>query len=238
MFRMLIFADQSQIDVVELNTGKQTIGSSPTCHVKISHPEVNALAATVNISGSVVFVENKNEYPIFLGQQTVDPGGIAEWPAGEPVQLTRSISLELENSEEVTSVTLDDEVPKDKTLQNAIQIAVIVVCAVLSFYMLANDDKKTVSASGSEIQFDELVGKFEAMGGPDFSKLSSGHRTLLNYLTEARMIERRWGRQKSDEARSAYEMILRSRMVSEASESDPLSVETRAYASSRIASLR
>ncbi|TWU03705.1 FHA domain-containing protein [Neorhodopirellula pilleata] len=238
MMRLSVFSDQSSLGQYDLIRGKQSVGSAATCDIVIAHPEVNALATMVEVSGSAVFVENKNQYPIYVGQQLVDVGGMAEWPVGATIGLTRSVTLELADTTSVSVDAIEKGSAQDKTIQNAVQVVVIAVCAILCFYMLANDKGSSVSTTGSEVRFDELVQRYEAAGGSELKNLSHGHRVLLGYLTEARNIERRWGRSKSDEAREAYEIILRYHLVGANNASDSLVDETRQFASSRIAGLR
>ena len=217
--------------------GKQQIGSGGDCSICIPHAEVSAKAATLEVSGGVIFFRNQNEFPIYIGSNPLEPGGVAEWRPGTAIQLTRSIALMLERhgAESLGDSTGDGDAKSQ--LSSLIQIAVIVVCLVGGALMLMSDGSSTVSEDSSVISFDDLIQQFEQAGGPDLRKLKQEQKMLLTYVTEARSLESRWGTQKKEDALAAYELVLSSRASGQGAAEDTLERLAKEYAASRIDSL-
>lgn len=219
---------------IALTTGKQLLGRDASCQVRIDHPELAQTAGVVDVSGEVVFFENRNPFPIYIGNAEVQPGGVSEWRVGTNVLLSPSVSLQLQIVGAVATEAVTEEKKASNPTQMITQIAVTVGCLLLSIWMLMEEPEPAATSDESVLSFDELVLMYEGAGGPELKDLESKQRLMLDYLTEARTIERRWGERKQEESRLAYELIL----TTPADEQDTLISQTKDYAASRIDAMR
>lgn len=223
------------IGVFPLSDGKQLLGSSNRCPICIAHSEVAATAGSVEVAGGVVFFRNQNEFPIYIGANQLAPGGVAEWRPGDAIQLTRSIAMTLDRQSGEVVVDSGDDADSKNMLGSVIQVAVIIGSVGFSALMLAGDTDAGPSEDSSVIRFDELIQKFEEAGGPGLKNLKHEQRVLLNYVTEAKSLESRWGSDKKEDVLAAYELVLTTRTERGG---DALEGLAREYAASRIDSLK
>lgn len=241
-FQVSVVVDGNPIATYAIVRGKHSLGSSSNCPIVVNHAEVAAVAAVIEVTGDVVFLENRNDFPIFVGSEQVAPRGVAEWRTGALVQLTRSVTLGLDAVGTGAPIDSTNEVAAKSSQNSMMQIGVIILCAVMGYYMLANESQSTAGRGGSDggeaIQFDDVVKRFEQAGGPDFKKLSYEERTLLGYLTEARSLEQRLGKDGKEQTLAAYELVLSSRLHHDAQTPSDLAVQSAEFASSRIAVLQ
>ena len=218
----------------ELVDGKQQIGSSPTCTIRLDHPEIEGVAAGVEVSSGVVFFNNQSPFAVYVGTTEVAPAGTTEWRPGNEVLLTRSVKLHLEATDAGIAQDTGPAKKQSSPTQTLVQAAITGVCLLLSVWMLTSESDSTQSEDSTVIRFDELIAKYEEVGKTKLASLSYRQRVLLGYLTEARTLETRWGNEKSDETLGAYELVLSTSMNMD----DALSDSTREYAASRIELLR
>ncbi len=230
-YSLSVRSDGESIAEFEAGKGAHRIGSDPSCGIRLEHPEMSPVAASLEVSGEVVFLRNHSEFPIYLGPAPLAPGEVAEWRPGNDVQLTRSLAMSLSSSVEVAAPAESTAEGADRS-QSLMQIAVIAVCAVLAFWILATEEDPTTRESDAVISFDDLIAQYEQAGGTDLSKLRHQQRMDLNYLTEARIFEKRWGKQRLEEARRGYELILTSAVSTD--DENSLAALTRKFAASRI----
>lgn len=241
-FQISVAVDGDTIATRSIGRGKHNLGNRPDCAIVVNHPEVAAVAAMVEVTGDVVFLQNRNEFPIFVGADPISPGGIAEWRTGAVVQLTRSVTLALEAINTNATPAATTTTAKSSQSSSLMQIGVIIACAVLGYYMLANESQSGGTANagsgGKAILFDDVIKSFEQVGGVDFKKLSYEERTLMGYLTEARSLERRLGKAGKDKALAAYELVLSSRLHHDPQTNSELAAEAAEFVANRIAVLK
>ncbi|MEZ6090414.1 MAG: hypothetical protein R3C05_20810 [Pirellulaceae bacterium] len=234
-FEIEVFENGSTFSSHPLAPGKQQLGSDAKRPIHIPHPEVAGLAATIDQAGDVIFLDNHNDFAIYVGNDELAPGSRCEWRTGNAVQLTRSISLALHVSGAATAA--DDQVveKKNKSLNTAIQLAVILLCGYFSFNILTEEAGETEAATSVTRRipkFNDLIAGFEQAG---LSTLTREERTLMNYLTEARTLEQRWGKSRAEEIISAYELVLGSRLIHDQQPSEEsLASQAKEFAASRI----
>ncbi|QDV66469.1 hypothetical protein Poly24_01550 [Rosistilla carotiformis] len=241
-FRVSVLVDGNPVATHEIVRGKYSLGSSSNGPIVVNHGEVAAVAAVIEVTGDVVFLENRNDFPIFVGAEQVAPRGVAEWRTGSLVQLTRSVTLGLEAVGANVASVSTSEVAAKKSQNSTMQIGVIILCAVLGYYMLANESKSNNAGSGTGdgnvVQFDDVIKGFELAGGSDFEKLTYEERTLLGYLTEARSLEQRLGKAGKEQTLAAYELVLSSRLHYDSQLKSDVATQAAEFASHRIAVLK
>ena len=234
-FEIEVFQNESRLSNYSLQPGKQQLGSHATRSIHIPHAEVAGLAATINLAGDVVFLENHNEFPIYVGSDELAPGGVAEWRVGNVVQLTRSISITLQPTGNQTITNEDVAEKKTKPINTAMQLVVILLCGYFSFGLLteeANENEANASMSRKIVKFNDLIMGFEQAG---LSTLSREERILMGYLTEARTLEQRWGKARAEEIINAYELVLNSRLIqNNLAPEQGLAAQAKEFAASRI----
>lgn len=246
--KLLVIIPQREPAEHPLPDGRWQLGSHPSGDICIDYQnEVARRAAVVEVRGEIVFLENLNDFPIYVGQRELPAAGRTEWAATETVLLARSVSLQWQSAaeEDVESVTGH---PLRRTLT---QLAVIVVCLASSVYMLYWDRQSAdspVDTTRTE-NLRELVEAITVAVGPAANRgteaatmairdLPEEHQTILQYLTDAAVADARWGKTRMDKIRAieAYNRVLNYQPIQQAT---PDSVEQRVrhYVESRLASL-
>lgn len=194
-----------------LDDGRYRIGSSPDCELVIDFSEVSNVAAQIDVRGEAVFIRNMNPFPIYVGDYELSSSQQGEWPVGHPVLLTQSVSLDLLDVKSQQNQNKVDEAAK--RTRSTMQIAVVVACLALCYFLLTSEEKAVDSTKSLRFSFTDLVEELEA-------KDSRSHRMILNYIIDARVSDVRWGRDDPRRAISAYQLLLDEPLVREAIEGD------------------
>jgi hypothetical protein len=219
--------------------GRVILGSDPSCHLHVDFHEIAPRAANIEVRGGAVFLQNLNGFPIYVGQQELAPQTLVEWPPDQPVQLTHSVSLSLADHQADAAEGAEGADP-GKARKSTIQIAVICLCAILGYYLLVTDDSSNASYRQLDYTFGDLITEFESTlpmtgGRRDFSALSYEDRTTLDYLTEARTLDQRFGKTDPQRAIAAYELLIKYRPIRDAEvSSDTLRGRIKSYAAARL----
>ena len=85
----------------DLLVDSATVGSSSANQVPIVHAEVSEQALLIDVRGDDFWVQNLNPYSIYVGMEEVTPNGWSPCELGEPIQLTKSVSLSVVQEEQV-----------------------------------------------------------------------------------------------------------------------------------------
>ena len=80
----------------ELGSSGGTIGSGSGCQIQVAHAEVSDQALLLDIRGKDFWLQNLNPYSIYVGMEEVTPNAWSPWPIGETLQLTKSVSLTIQ----------------------------------------------------------------------------------------------------------------------------------------------
>ena len=208
-------------ETVELTSGSSRIGREPGSEVRIDHPEVSAQAAVLQNRGGAMLVQNLNSYPVYVGSDAIAPSAWADWPAGQTLQLTRSVSLELVDASEPTGEVkeLDDEEARRKKTMSTINLAIIIACCVGIVFLLTVDNEGGGSKKlkfTSESLVVELTEKIVA--GQGQSQVEN--KNLRRYLQKAWSADQRLADKDPQRVVQAYEYVLYHPLVRNAPESD------------------
>ena len=233
--RLAIFVNQMETASFDLEGGVYRLGTSPSCDVVVRSDEVAEQAAVVEVRGDAVFLKNQNPYPIYVGDHELRPQEQTEWPLGQAVALTRSVTLSVQNENNADSEEQKAAQRNRKMLQGVLAGVCVLACVLLS-----NNDSKT-SQGGVDpaptVAFSQLVNEWQAMSNST-DPLTRKNRTVLNYLIDARVADVRWGIVDSKRAVHAYELLLDCPMVRVPTREQETQVKhIREYALARIASL-
>lgn len=182
-----------------LSDGRLRIGSKPECEIFIDSEEVAAVAAQLDVRGEAVFIRNLNPFPIYVGEYELSSSQQGEWPVGETVLLTQSVSLELLESSS-QSVQTDAQTSAQRS-RSTMQIAVVILCLGMGFYLLSTDDAAPDSTKSLNYSFTDLVEQLE-------EDQTRKYVTVLNYLIDARVSDVRWGSEDPKRAVTAYQLLL------------------------------
>ena len=234
--------DQSRQSFV-LENGRYRLGSGPNCELQVDFSdEVVAVAALIEVRGEAVFIQNLNEFDIYVGAQLLPPQSSTEWAPDELIQLTLNVTLALIDQDAAPAAA--DQEPGTTAAKSTVQIAVTIVCLVLCGYLLTSESSAPQSTQSLKFSFNDLINEIEAQaprgsdGGADLGQLPYRWQTVLSYLTDARKADVRWGRVDPDRAVESYELLRDYYALSApALPSDALEVKVRRYAAARIADL-
>ena len=219
----------------DLGNGKHRVGRSADCEVRIDHAEIDNLAAQIEVRGATVFIQNRNPYAIYVGAFELAPNQQAEWPIGQTVALTLSVSLHL--VDRTQPVTKASEEFSAKKRRSTFQIAVVIACVVVAYFMLTNDSKKVDAGAKLDYDFTSLVRDIEALPPPTKPEEARQRRTMLNYMLDARVPDVRWGQEDPRRAIQAYELLLDVPAIKKASDEESLEGRIKKFALARLSTL-
>ena len=255
--RIVVLVPEQDPVEYPLPEGRVTLGSQNSNGICVDYQnEVDPQAAVIELRGEAVFIQNLNQFPIFVGQRELASAATTEWSPYEQVFLTRSVSLRLKTDEH--DAEEDTEVATGS--KSTMQIAVTLVCLGLCYYLLTSEESGPKTAEKLDFGFDTLVAEIEAEAPPagyapapvpeegnastgsrrNLSQLPYERQTVLSYLTDAGRADARWGMTGDDPQRAvnAYELLLNYRPIREArSEGDTVEAKIRVYASARLLDL-
>lgn len=203
-------AGSSQLEY-DLPDGRYRIGSRPECEIHIDFEEVSAVAAQLDVRGEAVFIRNLNPFPIYVGEHELSSSQQAEWPEGDTVLLTQSVSLELFDVKGKSDAASAEE--HAKRSRSTLQIAVTALCLGLGLFLLLNDKSPKDSTKALRYNFTNLVEEIKG-------EKSRKYDALLNYMIDARVSDVRWGQDDPRRAISAYQLLLDEPLVREIVPSD------------------
>jgi hypothetical protein len=195
----------------DLPDGRYRVGSRSECEIHIDNSEVTGVAAQVEVRGEAVFIRNLNPFPIYVGDHELSSSQQAEWPQGNTVLLTQSVSLELFDvagkSEQATAEQ------QAKRSRSTVQIAVTALCLGLGLFLLLSDKTPTDSTKALRYTFTDLVEELKA-------DKTRKYDTVRNYLIDARVSDVRWGNENPRRAIAAYQLLLDEPLVRNSIASD------------------
>ncbi len=209
-----------------LADGRYRLGSRSDCELQVDFAEVSAIAAHLDVRGEAVFIRNMNPFPIYVGEHELASSQQAEWPEGDTVLLTQSVSLELYDvqgkSDEANAKA------NAKRSRSTIQIAVTALCLGLALYLLLTEKQPTDSTKALNYSFTDLVENLE-------EKKGKGYDEVLNAMIDARVSDVRWGTENPRRAIDAYQLLLDQSLIREAtSNSDSLEGRIKQFALARV----
>ncbi len=196
----------------QLSDGRYRIGSNPECEIQIDSDEVAKVAAHVEVRGEAIFVRNLNPFPIFVGQQELSSQQQGEWPTGQTVLLTQSVSLDLTNPKEVGEAAAASE--SAKRSRSTMQLAVVILCIVAAYFLLSSDSTPVDSTQALNYSFTDLVEQIQQDKLKNFGK-------VLNYMIDARVADVRWGNESPTRAVAAYQLLLDQPLIRDADAETP-----------------
>ncbi len=210
----------------DLADGRYRIGSRPECEIHIDFAEVTAVAAQLDVRGEAVFIRNMNPFPIYVGDYELSSSQQAEWPEGQAVLLTQSVTLELFDVKGKTDAATAEE--HAKRSRSTVQIAVTALCLGVGLYLLFTEKEPKDSTKALRYDFTSLVVDL----GED-KKLQND--SLLNYMIDARVADVRWGLADPRRAISAYQLLLDEPMLRKAKpEDDSTAGRIKQFALARV----
>ncbi len=198
-FNLSVNLPDEQPQIFTLSDGRYRIGSQTECEICIQNDEVARVAATIDIRGEAVFLRNLNPYPIYVGEQELSASQQGEWPVGQTVLLTQSVSLDLHNVQQQAANDLAAQ--SAKRSRSTMQIAITALCIAGAVLMLASDSSVPDSTKSLNYSFNDLVTELEL-------DKSRKHLTVLNYLIDARVYDVRWGKEDPSRAITQYQLLL------------------------------
>ena len=212
--QLIVHSDQ-QTWALPLRTASLRLGSKAGMELRVPHPEIIDHAATIDYRGQSALLINKNPFAIFVGSNRVEPNACAPWKAGERVQLTKNVTLDLERStEEQGGTTTLDENKKQKAAsefdsKQIIQLTVIVVCGLLGCLTMLKGEAAERAATYS---FSELLHETH-----NLQEIETGHSeklvSALTALQDAHITEIRWRNTNPQRVIRAYNHLLQSALV-------------------------
>jgi len=245
--KLLIHVPGLQDVEVPLQPRTARLGRDRGCEVHIEHAEVAPHAATVDWQGGSFLIQNQCPFDIYLGQQPLAQYAWAVWPAGERLQLTRSVSLTLVSDRAATAATpgagpspeaadqsAEDATPSKKQsdgTKKLVQLVVIAVCVALA-PLLLRDRSRTLPESADSFQ--DLVSALK-----DKQPLTESDELVCNYLCEAWMLEQRQlNSEDQQQATRIYQLLMEQKDIRSA-EMDRSSLYGRIklFAAHRVAAL-
>lgn len=225
-FNLSVNLLDDQTQVFTLSDGRYRIGSQTECEVCIEHDEVGRVAATIEIRGEAVFLRNLNPYPIYIGEQELNASQQGEWPVGQTVLLTHSVSLDLQNLQQQSANAVAAQ--SAKRSRSTMQIAVSALCVVGAVLMLASDNSVPDSTKSLDYSFNDLVTGLE-------TNKSRTNLAVLNYLIDARVYDVRWGKDDPSRAISQYQLLLDEPLIRDATaDESKLEGRIRKFALARL----
>ncbi len=224
---------------VRLVGGSATVGSSSANQVPIFHAEVSERALLIDVRGDDFWVQNLNPYSIYVGMEEVTPNGWSPCELGEPIQLTKSVSLSVVQEEQVQKTSARAKLAgeangaaKGLDISKLIQIVIIVGCFAGAALILLNPKDDVGGVIDREFDFNQTVRdlEFEAANNIEY-------RTVRRYLQQAWMADRRFRSIEPDTVRKSYELLVNHRLIRENPAGDETLNEISEYAKRRLATL-
>ncbi len=196
----------------ELSDGRYRIGSNPECEILIESDEVAKVAAQVEVRGEAIFLRNLSPFPIFVGQHELSTNQQGEWPTGQTVLLTQSVSLDLTNPKVLGEAAAASE--SAKRSRSTMQLAIVILCIVAAYFLLSSDSTPVDSTQALDYSFTDLVEQLEHDKSKNFGK-------VLNSMIDARVADVRWGSENPARAVAAYQLLLDQPLIREANAETP-----------------
>ncbi len=217
---------------------QMSVGSQPGCDVRIDHEEVAGVAARLENRGGCYMLQNCNPYEVYIGDCGVCPDQWAEWPNGQQLLLTRSVSLTLQcgdaeqQSNGDSGSGSDDETGQEPTdAKKLIQLIVIAACVAFGVMMMVMrpSEQATQSIDG----FAKLIKDIDAV-----PELTKDDRVVRRYLQEARLMDIRYRRGNPKPIMQAYQLLINHPSICQADFNDPtIHARIRRYAEQRLETL-
>jgi len=183
--------DEDSTDL-RLDSEVNVLGTSDTCNLQFEHNELSRESLNIEVNSGEIWINNRNSYSIYVGDEEVPAGSWAQWNIGTQISLTRSISLELIGSE--SQETLNSSAAKP--VQNSsmsfgtiAQMVVIGLCFVGAIAIFAGGKRSSVPQELQETSFqleasiDELI---------PYEEMRPEIRSLRRMLQKAWLSDRRW----------------------------------------------
>jgi hypothetical protein len=199
----------------QLSDESNLLGSSDRCNLCLDHSELEPTALQIDVRADDVWIQNLNPYSIYMGAEEVKSNAWAHWHIGDPVQLTQSISIELEKmipqvAAGAELVDPDEEDAKSKlNTSKIIQIVLIVVClAVAPILLFSGGGGKLETNQDEAFLFNETAEHLAAN-----EHKSPEIKTLRERLQSAWVAERRWKRSNKGFVIKRYQQLANHRLL-------------------------
>ncbi len=199
----------------ELSGESNLLGSGSRCSIQLSHPELEESALQIDVRADDVWIQNLNPYSIYLGAEEVKANAWAHWEMDSPIQLTQSISVELQKvvpkAAEGAAETKEASDASKKSLNTAkiVQIGLIVVCfAAAPIIMFSGKGETAVAASQESFEFNDTIELLTKNAA-----LSPEIRVLRDSLQRAWMADVRWEKTNPDIVVRRYQQLTNHRLV-------------------------
>ena len=168
--------------------------------------------------------------------EEVTPNAWGPWTVGETIQLTKSVSLTINEqlSEEEEAAGGKQEEGKTKLDGSKIaQIVLIVVCFLGAPLLLFTDNDDVSGEIDKRFNFNQVVKDL----GPEADR-DIEYETVRKYLQQAWMADRRFRNRRPSIVRKSYELLVNHRLVRDNPDENQTLAEIQDYATRRLAALR
>ncbi len=199
-----------------LRKASLSLGSNAGLELCIPHAEVIDRAATIDNRGQSPLIINNNPFAIYVGSDRVEPGACSPWSAGDVVQLTKNVTIELVHAAggdfpQASQHKTESSVANTKSeSRQLIQVGVIVACCLLGVVtMFKGEPSQSAVAHHS---FAELLNETTQLG-----EVNSGPADtidgLITALRDAHITEIRWKYSNPQKVVRAYNRLLQTAVV-------------------------
>jgi hypothetical protein len=222
----LVITSDEACETYSLQEGVNTIGSDTECTIPVAHPEVPAVALTVEVKGGAAMARNRSPFTIYLGQDGWEPKELLPWAPGDVCSLTRSVTIELQTVGDALDGAPAVKPTESSPQRKVTQLAAIALCLAIGAQQLMSED--AVDASEETASFGDLVkySQEEIDRGNEFDNPQAAQdwAETLRLLQEARYYEVRIGKRQKPLVRQAYQRLIDSEAlkVNREGTTDPL----------------
>lgn len=216
MIDRLIARSNDAIWEFPLGKASAVLGSSPALELSVPHSEVPARAVTIDNRGASLLIVNHNPYPIYVGSVALEPDACMAWGSNEPVQLTRSVTLEAHHAQsqqqdsDRSGGSADQGSGDAKSqIKQVSQLTVIALCLLGSALLLFRDN--VAQAARPTESFKDLLADAARLqkGG----KSNESTRRLVSALQDAQVAELRWGSANPQRVIDVYRQLLETEAI-------------------------
>ena len=228
--------DEDSTDL-SLDSEVNVFGTSDTCNLQFEHNELSEESLNIEVNSGEIWINNRNSYSIYVGDEEVPGGSWAQWNTGVQISLTRSISLELIGSETQETLNSSAAKPVQSSSMNfgtIAQMVVIGLCFAGAIAIFAGGKRPSGAEELQETSFqleasiDELIPHEERR--PEI-------RSLRRLLQKAWLSDRRWSSTNSPIVVKNYQDLLNHQYFRTQS-AVPVDIDSiKIFAKSRISAL-
>ena len=204
-YRIKIFGAVDTVLNFNLADGPNLLGSSTDCQIQVEHSELEPNALQIDVRKDDIWVQNLNPYSIYLGDREVVSHGWECWSPNETIQLTQSLSIELESVQPISGIE-EKTTTESKSNSKMIQIILICVCFVAApLIFILSPSQSTDVVEDKNFQFEETV---QLIQNEIEKNPSNPELTLLrDCLQRAWMAEKRWGKSDRRQVLQRYQQL-------------------------------